>query len=678
MVRLLKVLATIFILAIATGTWILMKNNPPAPDSSITDTATTADPTVFEAPYGTWESPLTAASIFAVSDNISYLTAVDDQLYFIESRASAQGRSILTRLGQDQSVEQLTASEISVRTRVHEYGGRPYLVLGDQLFYSRFDDQKIYQQSPDGSIRALTRDGLRYMQCIADTHHNQLICVREDHTAAGEPVNTLVAINLEHPVEEKVVFEGTDFVSSPQLSPDGLSIAFITWSHPNMPWDDTQLRVIHRDSQGKTRAVVEVPQSGNVAFSDPAFASDGTLYFLADFTNWQTLYRLNNEGTPELVLEENIEIGDYAFESNASAIITYTSEGMSYLARVNLTTPSMTNIGQPFSSAGSITATADAVYFIASTPASQDAIYQLEGDSYQVLYRPSGPEVQQGYLSLPQSMVFPTVADEEAYGFFYPPQNENFIGTKNTLPPLIVKVHGGPVAAARSTLSPAIQFWTSRGFAVFDVNHRGSTGYGRAFRKKLYPNWGIVDIEDASNGVRWLAGQGAIDADKVAIRGGSAGGYTTLAALAFEDSFKAGASYFGISDLEILARDTHKFESRFLDQLIGPYPAAIATYKARSPINSVDRITSPLLLLQGLDDEVVPPNQSEMIFEALKKNCIPTAYIAFEGEGHGFRQPANNIRAQNSELSFYGQIFGFTPAGDIPAVDLELCEDPER
>ena len=235
-------------------------------------------------------------------------------------------------------------------------------------------------------------------------------------------------------------------------------------------------------------------------------------------------------------------------------------------------------------------------------------------------------------------------------------------------------MHGGPVGATSSALNPDIQFWTSRGFALFDINHRGSIGYGRSFRKKLYPNWGVVDIEDVANGVSWLVKQGLVDASKTAIRGGSAGGYTVLASLAFKDVFKAGTSYFGISDLEILARDTHKFESRYLDQLIGAYPEKKELYVSRSPIHSVDKITAPLLLLQGLEDKVVPPNQSAMIFSALNTNCIPSAYITFKGEGHGFRVPVNNVRALNSELDFYGQIFGFTPAGDIDPVHLVKCD----
>ena len=638
-----------------------------------TDSASQVNVTI--APYGAWESPFTAASIFEGADSVSNLLIEDDQLYFIERRASANGRNILVRLNKNGSPEQLTPSDISVRSRVHEYGGRAYSIDGEDIYYSKFSDQKIYRRLPDGGDQALTIEGLRYMQCVANHEHQQLICVREDHRGEGEAVNTLVRVSLTDGGEGEVLFQGTDFVSSPQLSPDEKSVAFITWSHPNMRWDDTQLRIVSLAEDGSAESDLEVPQEGNVSIKNPQYSEDGTLYFVADFENWWTLYRLDENGRPLLVLDQEIEIGSYGFESDTEAVITYSKDGIAHLARVDLATGELVNIGESFSKADSIAAASSGVYFRGATSHSQYSIYKLKGDSYEEIYKPDGPVIAAEFLSSPQYVTFPTGTNEEAYGFYYPPNNPDFEGSDDTLPPLIVKVHGGPVGATSSTLDPSVQFWTSRGFAVFDVNHRGSTGYGRAFRKKLYPNWGIVDIEDASSGVKWLTAQGFVDADKVAIRGGSAGGYTTLAAMAFQDTFKAGASWFGVSDLEALARDTHKYESRYLDQLIGPYPERKDIYIERSPINSVDKIRSPLLLLQGLDDKVVPPNQSEMIFDALKKNCIPTAYLAFEGEGHGFRQPANKIKAMNAELDFYGQVFGFQPAGDIERIPLVVCDN---
>ncbi|MFQ3198814.1 MAG: dipeptidyl aminopeptidase/acylaminoacyl peptidase [Paraglaciecola sp.] len=662
------IIISILLLLVA---YLIFKSSAPAPKSGGPETET----------YGAWPSPITAASIFEASDNVSYLSVANDQLYFIESKASANGKSILFKLKQNNEGVPLTSDNISVRTRVHEYGGRPYLVVGENIYYSNFTDQKIYRIAQGKPPQALTGDGMRYMECIADQKHNRLICVREDHSGIGEPINTLVAINLSTNQDE-ILFAGTDFVSSPNLSPDGNSLVFITWSHPNMPWDDTQLRIFELADDGSVQNVNNVPQQGNVSIKHPEYAPNGTLYFIADFDNWWTLYRLDNLLDQKIrvqkVLDKQVEVGSYAIENQDHAIIAYSKEGEDHIARVNLNSGEMTNIGHSFSSADSVVVTSDAVYFRASTADSANAIYQLKGNAHQKIYQPKGPAIDKDFLSVPQAIEFSTGLNEIAYGFYYSPKNINFKGPPNTLPPLIVKVHGGPVAATDSSLNPSIQFWTSRGFAVFDVNHRGSTGYGRMFRKKLYPNWGIVDIEDASNGVKWLASQGLIDSEKVAIRGGSAGGYTTLAAMAFQGVFKAGTSYYGISDLEILARDTHKFESRYLDQLIGPYPEMKSVYAQRSPINSVANITAPLLLLQGLDDKVVPPNQSEMIFNALQDNCIDTAYITFAGEGHGFRQPANNIKALNSELSFYAQVFGFVPAGNIEPVQLVKCHDKKQ
>ena len=665
-----KIIVLVLIVA-AIGSWTYLQK-PDIENAAMPENLSN----IMEAEYGSWESPITAASIFEASDGVSTLTVENNELYFIERRASANGRNILVKLDDNNDLVQLTSSDLSVRTRVHEYGGRPYLVNGDDIYYSQFTDQRIYMLSPESEAQALTVDGLRFMECVMDHSHNQLICVREDHRGLGEAVNTLVAIDLsnnENEANGQILFEGTDFVRGPQFSPDGKSLAFITWSHPNMPWDNTQLRIINFAEDGSIESQSEVPQDGNVSIANPQYSANNTLYFTADFENWATLYRLNADGEVELVLDQEIEIISYGLENESSAVITYSLDGLRYLARVDLSTGEMNNIGDSFSYAGSIAVADNGVYFIASTPNSQNAIYLLNGDSFSEIYKPNGPQISAEYLSTPQPITFPTGTNEEAYGFYYPPINADYQGPDGSLPPLIVKVHGGPVGSTSSMLDPRIQFWTSRGFGLFDVNHRGSTGYGREFRKKLYPSWGIVDIEDAANGVNWLAEQGLIDAEKVAIRGGSAGGYTTLAAMAFQDVFKAGASYYGISDLEVLHQDTHKYESRYLDQLIGVYPEQREVYVERSPINSVDMINAPLLLLQGLDDKVVPPNQSELIFEALKANCIPTAYIPFEGEGHGFRQPENNIKALNSELDFYGQVFGFTPAGNIEQVILERC-----
>ncbi len=631
------------------------------------------------ASYGSWSSPLSAARLFESADSVGYLSYAENSLYFIERQATADGRNILLKMQQNTQPIPQTPRHMSVRTKVHEYGGMPYLVDNTDIYYSRFSDQKIYRFSADQTTEAITPDGLRYMACEADTLRKQLICVREDHRSVGEAVNTLVAIDMKEGGEGKILFEGTDFVHTPAIAPSRNEIAFITWSHPNMPWDNTELRIARLSADGVVEDVRSISQrypgnsGGSASIISPQYSDAGVLYFVADWSDWWSLYRLNLEGQPELVLDREIEIQEFVLENESSALISYAHQGQSQLARVDLASGILNNIGSEFSRVGGFARGDGGVYFLASTASSQTQIYHLVNESIEVTYSPGSATILEGYFSNPEAVTFPSENDEPAHGFFYPPQNKDFSGPAGQLPPLIVKVHGGPVGAASTALDLSIQFWTSRGFAVFDINHRGSTGYGRKYRKKLYPNWGLVELEDVAAGVRWLVEQQMVDANKTAIRGGSAGGYTVLASMAFRDIFKAGASYFGISDLEVLARDTHKFESRYLDQLIGPYPEAKAIYRARSPIHRVKDISAPLLLLQGLDDRIVPPNQSRMIFDALKANCVPTAYLAFEGEGHGFRKPANNIRALNAELSFYGQIFDFKPAGSIEALSLVRC-----
>ena len=632
------------------------------------------------APYGSWRSPLTAASLFRARNSVSYLSFSEGALYFIERQAAAKGRNILFRMEHKKQPVQQTPGFISVRTRVHEYGGMPYFIDGTDIYYSNFTDQKIYRISSGQDALAITPDSLRYMSCIADDQRKQLICIREDHRGEGEAINTLVAIDMKAGGEGKVLFEGTDFVAFPTVVADSGRIAFITWSHPNMPWDNTQLQVARISADGLLEELNTISQrkpegdGKNASINSPQYSDNGTLYFLADWSDWGTLYRLNEAGLPELVLDMNIEIQSYILENDSTALISYAQKGQVRLARVNLNTGTLQNIGAEFSRLGDFVCGNGGVYFLASTMRRQGEIYYLKEDKFEVVYSPATNTQPNGYFSEPESIIFSTGTQEFAHGFFYAPQNQDYSGPDKQLPPLIVKVHGGPVGASSSTLDLSTQFWTSRGFAVFDVNHRGSTGFGREFRKKLYPNWGVIELEDVAAGVRWLVQQGLVDGNRAAIRGGSAGGYTVLASLAFMDIFRAGTSYFGISDLEVLTRDTHKFESRYLDQLVGPYPESRAIYRARSPIHSVDNISVPLLLLQGLEDKVVPPNQSELIFEALKANCVPVAYLAFAGEGHGFRKPENNIRALNAELSFYGQVFGFEPSGNLEPLSLKACK----
>ncbi len=665
-----RMIILVALVAVAAGLWIMGEWNRGAelPESA----------------FGTWESPLGARQVFAGADAVSFPRSTGDGLYFVESRAAEGGRDVLVRLIDEGALERVSPADFDVRNRVHEMGGLSYAVAEDAVFYANFVDQKLYRQSTGSDLPvALTPEGLRYGECLVDEAHHLLICVREDHRAEGEAVNTLVAVDMNTGGAGEILFSGTDFVTAPRLSPDGKTLAWVVWTHPNMPWDHTQIMLADIGDGGaleNTRAVPEL-QTGSMV--QPLFAPDGTLYFVADWTGWWNLYRLDGTGNPVQVLDMKAEFSfpdwqlgqrSYAFLDDGSMLVSYTSGGLWYLGHLDPNAGTLAQIGDAYANIGHVVAGPAGAYFIAATPTRHATLYRLAGDNIEIVHDPAGPELDPAYVSLPEALSYPTGDGEVAHGFFYPPINSDFKAPEGSHPPLVVMVHGGPTGATNSGFRPSIQYWTTRGFAVFDLNYRGSTGFGRAYRISLYQKWGVADVEDATLGAKWLADQGRVDGTMLAIRGGSAGGFTVLAALAFHDVFNAATSYFGISDLEALAQDTHKFESRYIDQVIGPYPQEKARYVERSPIHSVDGITVPLMIFQGLDDKIVPPNQSEMIYRALREKCIPTAYISYPGEAHGFRVPANNIRALEAELAFYGQVFGFTPAGDIQPIELETCK----
>jgi dipeptidyl aminopeptidase/acylaminoacyl peptidase len=528
--------------------------------------------------------------------------------------------------------------------------------------------------------------------------------VREDHTRANaEPVNTIAAVDVapvppEGPgrrpaarpaARETVLVSGADFYSDPAISPDGTMLAWLQWSHPNMPWDGTELWVAPIDDEGKLGPKERIAGTRDESIFQPSWSPDGTLYYVSDITGWWNLYR--RRGTQiEPIHPMPAEFGKpqwtfsmatYAFITAERLAVTYSENGRWKLALVETDPRKFEPIDLALEPLESIRATPRALYFVGGSPTEAPVIARmsLAAAEAEVLRRSSPDRIEPAWISAPEAITFPSgpgtdrgsEAAEPVHAFFYPPHNPDFIGPQGEKPPLLVLTHGGPTGASEDVLDPEVQFWTSRGFAVVDVNYRGSTGYGRPYRDRLKGQWGIADVEDAVNAARYLVAQGKADPKRLAIRGGSAGGYTTLAALTFHDTFQAGASYYGISDVEVLARDTHKFESHYLDSLIGPYPASRDVYRARSPIHAVDRLSAALILFQGLDDKVVPPNQSEMMAESLRKKGLPVAYVAFPGEQHGFRKAENIVRSLEAELYFYGAVFGFTPADAIDPVPID-------
>jgi len=646
------------------------------------------------APYGSWSSPIEAATVARAGRRLGAAAIADDgAVWWAEGRPDEGGRVALMRRPDGGEPEEATPAAANVRTRVHEYGGGAWcLVEADLVVYVDFADQRLYRLrlgeepvaiSPEPAAGA----ALHYADMRPTPDGVGLVCVRETH-GEGEPVNEIVSLPLDGSAEPQVLAAGRDFYSFPRVSPDGHWLAWTCWDHPNMPWDGTELWVAPLADSGEERLVAGGAEE---SVFQPEWGPDGQLYFVSDRDGWWNLYRAREpgaelsgeEGALVQLTEEEADFAHpqwlfggatYAFLASG-AIVCVRCQGAE--ERLFLLQPEgwePADLGLPFTSFGYpvLAARGERVAFAASSPESETAVvlHDVARGETEVVRTSSEEPVDPAYVSRPRPIEFPTGDGAVAHGFFYPPANPGFSAPEGELPPLIVESHGGPTSHATPALSREFIYWTSRGIGVVDVNYRGSSGYGREYRNELRGTWGVVDTEDCVNAALYLAEQGEADGARLAIRGGSAGGYATLCALTFHDAFAAGASYYGVADAEALARDTHKFESRYLDRLIGPYPERADLYKERSPINHVERLRSPVILFQGLEDEVVPPNQAETMVAALAQNGVPHAYLAFEGEQHGFRKAETNIRCLEAELYFYGRIMGFEPAGDPEPVEI--------
>ena len=635
------------------------------------------------APYGSWKSPITPDLIVSESIGLGQFALDGEDIFWNEMRPTEGGRSVVVRWSPDGRTADLTPAPFNARTQAHEYGGGAVTVAGGTVYFSNWDDQRIYRVDPGAEPRPITPQGrFRYADGLVDRSRGRMICVREDHSGSGsEAVNALVGLELEGRDPPRVLVSGNDFYASPRLSPDGSRLAWLTWNHPNMPWDGTELWVGDLEADGSLGRAVRV--AGGVAESifQPEWSPDGVLYFVSDRTDWWNLYRWR-DGEVEPVVQMEAEFGrpqwvfgmsTYAFESAGRIVCAYTRQGEWHLASVDTATGELTPIETPYSTIAQVRAAPGRALVRGGGPTEPESVVLLDlaTGKADVLRRASAVAVDTGYLSLPRPVEFPTEGGRTAYGLFYPPQNWDYAAPPAERPPLLVASHGGPTSATSSTLRLTIQYWTSRGIAVLDVNYGGSTGYGRAYRQRLQGQWGIVDVDDCANGARYLAERGEVDGDRLIIHGGSAGGYTTLCALTFRDVFKAGASFAGVSDLEALATETHKFESRYLDGLVGPYPERKDLYDARSPIHHTDLLSCPVIFFQGLEDKVVPPNQAEAMFEALRAKGLPVAYVPFEGEQHGFRRAENIKRLVEAELYFYSRVFGFDLADPVEPVPIE-------
>ena len=648
-------------------------------------------------PYGTWLSPISAEAVATQGVRLGSVTVDGDDVYWLERRPHEGGRSVLVRRGADGRHQELTPPGFNVRTRVHEYGGGAYVVAGGAFYFSNFQDQRIYggstKQDPPHAVTkqdppyAITpAHNCFYADFAYDSKRNRLIAVRENHSQSGEPQTTIVGIPLgggENAGE--VIASGYDFYSTPRISPDGRRLAWLSWRHPQMPWDGTELWVADIDASGALSGATRVAGGPSESIYQPGWSPDGTLYFVSDRDGWWKLYRWDGSvshtvmtnaapdaefGRPQWIFET----ATWAFAGGSRIVVSYTSRGRWHLGVVDVASGVMTSLAPGLEPREWLTATETHAIVVAGSARTSDAVMQIDLDTGEAepLKTASPVDIDPVYISEPEAIEFPTASGLTAHAFIYPPRHPDYTGTPDDRPPLIVISHGGPTTATTARFDVAIQYWTTRGFAVADVNYGGSSGYGRPYRERLNGQWGIVDVEDAVNAARHLVAQGKADPERLIIRGGSAGGYTALAALVFHPGvFKAAASYYGISDIEVLAHDTHKFESRYLDTLIGPYPEAGELYRARSPIHFVDRLSCALILLQGLEDKVVPPNQSEMMADAVRRKGLPVAYLSFEGEQHGFRKATTIVRSLEAELYFYGAVFDFTPADAIEPVRID-------
>ena len=632
--------------------------------------------------YGEWESPITPELMAKAAIRLSFVRIDGDDVYWVEGRPQEEGRNVLVRRRPGGAIEDVTPPGFSVRSRAHEYGGGAYLVSRGRIWFVNDADQRIYSQLPGSAPEPLTKEGpYRYADLALDRPRNRLICVREDHSPALEPANELVAVSLEDGSVTPLAV-GHDFYSTPALNREERVLAWLTWNHPAMPWDETELWVAGFDEEGGLTQRRKVAGGYGNSIFQPTWSPLGGLYFVADPRGWWNLYRWDGDrawcvlkkDAEFAVPQWNFGLRTFGFDADGRIVTAYCDRAVWRLGLIDPSTGVLERLPVEHTEIAHVAVSGRRVVFVGSAPDRPAEVVALDLDTgeKQVLRRSfEGAGELRGYLSDPRPVSFPTGDGETAHGFYYPPVNADFEAAAGDKPPLIVMSHGGPTAAAGTGFQLKIQFWTSRGFAVLDVNYRGSTGFGRAYRELIYGMWGVVDVADCVEGARFLTGKGQADPDRLIVRGSSAGGYTTLAALVFYDLFRAGASYYGIGDLETLLRDTHKFESKYLERLIGPYPQERDLYRERSPIHHVERLSCPVIFFQGLEDKVVPPSQAEAMVEALRKKGIPVAYLAFEGERHGFRRAETIRRAIEAELYFYGRVLGFEPAGELAPVEID-------
>ena len=637
------------------------------------------------AKYGSWASPITPdvllKGVVHMRNQMARWDGAD--LYWSELRPYEGGRIVVCKRAADGHISDVTPQGFNARSRVHEYGGGPYAVQDGTVFFTNFADQRLYRQDAGGAPRAITPDAdVRHADMLVDSRRGRVVAVREDHTTvASEPVNTLVSIDVEGHGDAFTLASGNDFYASPKLSPAGDRIAWQTWNHPHMPWDASEIWVGELDRLGRVTSKRKVAGGANESVLQPEWSPTGELYFVSDRNDWWNLYRARGEGD-EPVCRRAAEFGApqwvfgqrfYDFNGPDEIVCLFTETGGTKLGRLDLNTGKLRQIELLYSTLNNVQV-ADgkaAMYASSATLADRVLVVDLETLKQEVVKVANATHIENGYFSVPRPVDFPTESGKTAHAFYYPPRNHDFEAPAGEKPPLVVHCHGGPTGNAGPTYPFEYQYWTSRGFALVDVNYGGSSGYGRAYRQRLNGMWGVVDVDDCINAARHLVGQGLVDPGRISITGGSAGGFTVLLSLTKRNFYHAGASHYGIGNLELFDDTTHKFESRYDATLIGPYPERRDLYRERSAVHFADRLSSPVLLLQGLEDLIVPPSQAETFVAACNEKKLPYAYIAFAGEQHGWRKDSTIKRALEGELYFLSRIFGFEPADSIEPVEIE-------
>ncbi len=640
------------------------------------------------APCGTWPSPISATLCAQAELLVSQPRIADGIDYWVESRPQEAGRSVIVRLGPS-TVEDITPPGFNARSRVHEYGGGAYTVFQHTVYFSNYVDHRLYRQDPGQPPRPITPQpsvpgALRFADLIPTPDGRHLICVREQHLSNGRVMNDIVMLPSDGSEPPRSLLSGRDFYASPRLDPQGRTLAWLTWGHPSLPWVGTELWVGELDGDARLLHPRRAAGGPGESITDPQWSPEGALHFVSDRSGWWNLYRQQDgESQPLAPMEAEFAypqwlfgLARYAFLSRRRLACVYSRDGFDHLAvlqpsgRLEVIDLGLTSFFPPHV----VSDGDERLLFVGGGPTLGRSIIRcdLRAPRAEVLRHGLPQALDPTWFSPPISIRFPTAGNETAHMLFYRAQHPDFQPPQHEKPPLIVVAHGGPTGSAASHVDLDTQFFTSRGLAVALVNYGGSAGFGRGYRERLWGHWGIVDVEDCIYAALHLVEQGEVDGRRMAIRGGSAGGYTTLRALACSNAFSAGASYYGVADLTAFDEETHKFEAHYNEWLIGPRPAADALYRERSPVHLAHRIRAPIMLFQGMDDRIVPPSQAERMVEALRRNRVPHAYLTFEGEGHGFRREDTKRRCLEAELSFYGRVFGFQPADAIDPIPIEF------